>query len=77
MKLRRRPPQRRRTSQPTFETAAQSLKIVPIIASVHSDLEIETAIIAQGREPGGGLFVVPEWIHNHASRASDIGGGPK
>jgi putative ABC transport system substrate-binding protein len=48
------------TFVPSFETAAQSLKIVPIIAPVHSDLEIETAIIALGREPGGGLFVVPD-----------------
>ena len=40
---------------PTFEAAARSLKIVPIIAPVRSDGEIETAIIALGREPGGGL----------------------
>jgi putative ABC transport system substrate-binding protein len=43
---------------PSFETAAQSLKVTPIIAPVHSDLEIETAITALGREPGGGLFVI-------------------
>ena len=30
---------------------------MPIIAPVHSDVEIETAIIALGREPGGGLIV--------------------
>jgi putative ABC transport system substrate-binding protein len=45
---------------PSFETAARSLKIVPIIATVHSDAEIETAIIALGREPGGGLVVMPD-----------------
>jgi len=45
---------------PSFETAARSLKVVPIIAPVHSDPEIETAIIALGREPGGGLVVMPE-----------------
>jgi len=45
---------------PSFETAARSLKVVPIIAPVHSDVEIETAIIALGREPGGGLVVMPE-----------------
>ena len=28
---------------PSFETAARSLKIVPITAPVHSDVEIETA----------------------------------
>ena len=42
---------------PSFETAARSLNVVPIIAPVHSDAEIETAIIALGREPGGGLVV--------------------
>ena len=44
---------------PLFETAARSLKVVPITAPVHSDGEIETAIIALGREPGGGLVVMP------------------
>ena len=45
---------------PSLETAARSLKVVPIIAPVHSDVEIETAIIALGREPGGGLVVMPD-----------------
>jgi putative ABC transport system substrate-binding protein len=35
------------------------LKVVPIIAPVHGDAEIETAIIALEREPGGGLVVMP------------------
>ena len=43
-----------------FETAARSLKVVPLHAPVHSDVEIETAIIALGREPGGGLVVPPD-----------------
>jgi putative ABC transport system substrate-binding protein len=42
----------------SLETAARSLKVVPIIAPVHSDVEIEAAIIALGREPGGGLVVM-------------------
>jgi putative ABC transport system substrate-binding protein len=42
----------------SFETAARSLKVVPISAPVHSDVEIETAMIALGREPGGGLVVM-------------------
>jgi len=42
---------------PSFETAARSLKVAPITVPVHSDAEIETAIIALGREPGGGLVV--------------------
>jgi putative ABC transport system substrate-binding protein len=45
---------------PALETAARSLKVEPIIAHIHSDAEIETAIIALGREPGGGLVVVPD-----------------
>ena len=43
---------------PPFETAARSLKVEPIIAHIHSDAEIETAITALGREPGGGLVVI-------------------
>src|SRR5262249_19198279 len=42
---------------PSFEAAARSLKVTPIIATVPTDVEIETAIIALGREPGGGLVV--------------------
>jgi putative ABC transport system substrate-binding protein len=45
---------------PSFETAAQSLKLLPSTAHVHSDVEIETAIIALGREPRGGLVVMPD-----------------
>jgi putative ABC transport system substrate-binding protein len=45
---------------PSFETAARSLKVVPIIAALHSVTEIETAIITLGREPGSGLVVVPD-----------------
>src|SRR6516164_9638666 len=45
---------------PSLETAARSLKVVPVISPVHGDAEIETAIIAVGREPGGGLVVMPD-----------------
>jgi putative ABC transport system substrate-binding protein len=44
----------------SFETAARSLKVELIPAPVHSDAEIETAIIALGREPGGGLVVTAD-----------------
>jgi putative tryptophan/tyrosine transport system substrate-binding protein len=44
---------------PSFDMAARSLKIVPIVAPVHSDVEIETAIIALGRGPRGGLVGIP------------------
>jgi putative tryptophan/tyrosine transport system substrate-binding protein len=42
---------------PSFEAAARSLKVVPIIAPVHSDVEIETAINALGHEPRGAVVV--------------------
>jgi putative tryptophan/tyrosine transport system substrate-binding protein len=45
---------------PSFETAARSLEVAPIIAPVHSDVEIEAAIIGLSREPGGGLVVMPD-----------------
>jgi putative ABC transport system substrate-binding protein len=48
------------TFMPSFEAAARSLKVVPIMAHVRSDAEIETSIIAIGREPGGGLVVMPD-----------------
>jgi putative tryptophan/tyrosine transport system substrate-binding protein len=56
---------------PSFETAARSLKVVPIVAPVHSDGEIEMAITALGREPGGGLVVRAE-ASAFARRASII-----
>ena len=45
---------------PSFETAARSLKVGAITAPVLDDVEIETAIKALGREPGGGLVVIPD-----------------
>jgi putative tryptophan/tyrosine transport system substrate-binding protein len=48
------------TFGPPLQTAVRSLKVVPIPAPVRSDEEIETAIIALGREPGGGLVIMPE-----------------
>jgi putative ABC transport system substrate-binding protein len=56
---------------PSIEAAARSLKVELIIAPVHSDAEIETAISALGREPRGVLIVVPDTsADNH--RASII-----
>jgi putative ABC transport system substrate-binding protein len=45
---------------PSLEMAARSLKVVPIMAPVRGDVEIEMAIVALGREPGGGLVVTPD-----------------
>jgi putative ABC transport system substrate-binding protein len=49
---------------PSIEMAARSLKVVPIIAPVDSDAEIETAMAALGREPGGGLVVPSDAFTN-------------
>jgi putative ABC transport system substrate-binding protein len=56
---------------PSLETAARSLKVELIIAPVRSDAEIETAITALGREPGGGLVVLTD-IFNALHRAPII-----
>jgi ABC-type uncharacterized transport system substrate-binding protein len=45
---------------PSFEAAAQSVKVPPIAAPIHSDVAIEAAITALARDPGGGLVVMPD-----------------
>jgi putative ABC transport system substrate-binding protein len=59
------------TYMPSLETAAQSLKVEPILRPVRGDVEIETAIIAFGREPQSGLVVMPDYLMT-AHRASII-----
>jgi putative ABC transport system substrate-binding protein len=46
------------TFMPSIETATRLFNVVPIVAPVHGEVEIETAMIALGREPGGGLVVM-------------------
>jgi putative ABC transport system substrate-binding protein len=54
------------TFMPSFEMAARSLKVVPIVAPVHSDVDIETAIIGLAAKPGGGFIVMPDaWMLAH------------
>jgi putative ABC transport system substrate-binding protein len=51
---------------PSVETASRALKVALIIAPVHRDVEMETAIMALGREPGGGLVAIPDaWMTAH------------
>jgi putative ABC transport system substrate-binding protein len=50
----------------SFETAARSLNIEPIIAPIHSDVEIEAAISKLGREPGSGIIVRAEVFAHRA-----------
>ena len=56
---------------PAFEAAARPLKVSPIAAPVRSDAEIETVISSLGREPGGGLVLMPDSFNN-VHRASII-----
>jgi putative ABC transport system substrate-binding protein len=56
---------------PSLETTARSLRLVPSIARVHSDTEIDMALIALGGEPRGGLVVMPDTFMN-ARRAPII-----
>jgi ABC-type uncharacterized transport system substrate-binding protein len=57
-------PNSRRSYGPNFrspvDTVARSLNVMIIAAPVRSDEDIETAIIALGREPGGGLVVLAQ-----------------
>jgi hypothetical protein len=49
---------------PSLETAARLLKVALITAPVYGDVEIETAIVALGGEPGGGLVLMPDVFTN-------------
>ena len=42
------------------ETAASSISVQVVAASVHDPAEIDAAIAALAREPGGGLMVLPD-----------------
>jgi putative ABC transport system substrate-binding protein len=53
------------TYLPSIETAARSIKVEQIIVPVHSDVEIEAAINALGREPGGGFVVMDTFTFMH------------
>ena len=46
-----------RSYLPSFEAAARSFKVEPIVAPAHTDTEIETVITSLGQEPRGGLVV--------------------
>jgi putative ABC transport system substrate-binding protein len=56
---------------PALETGARSLKVVLTTAPVRSDVEIERAITALGREPEAGLVVMPD-IFTYVHRAPII-----
>jgi putative ABC transport system substrate-binding protein len=58
------------TYLPSLETAGRSLKVVPIMAPVHSDVEIETAITALGREPEAALSSCRIYSRSYTARRS-------
>jgi putative ABC transport system substrate-binding protein len=43
-----------------LETSARSLGLQPVASPVHDAREIESAMVTLGREPGGGLIVLPD-----------------
>jgi ABC-type uncharacterized transport system substrate-binding protein len=54
---------------PEFEAAARSFKVAPIAAPVHSVAELETVIMALGREPGGGFVAMADvFLFIHRAR---------
>jgi len=52
----------------SFEEAARSFKAEPMMARVHSEADIETVMNSLGREPPGGLVVMPD-VYMHIHRA--------
>jgi putative ABC transport system substrate-binding protein len=50
----------RRHFLPSFEEAAHSFKVAPIVAPVHNEAEIEQVIASLGREARGGFVVMPD-----------------
>jgi putative ABC transport system substrate-binding protein len=56
---------------PSFEAAARTLNLDPIIARVHGDAEIETVINSLARTPGSGLVIMPD-VFTLAHRATII-----
>jgi putative ABC transport system substrate-binding protein len=51
--------------QGSFEAAARSLAVEPIMAAVHSDAEIETAMAALGREQAGVVVASDSFMSIH------------
>ena len=54
----------RRYFLPSFEEAASSFKVAPIVARVHNEAEIEQVISLLGREPRGGFVLMPDIFMN-------------
>jgi putative ABC transport system substrate-binding protein len=61
----------------SFETAARTLAIEPIVAKVHSDAEIETVVSALGRDGNRGPCGDDGRLHEHSSRSHYRRDGPQ
>jgi putative ABC transport system substrate-binding protein len=58
---------------PSFQAAARSHNLEQIAATVHSDAEIKTVITSLGREPRGGLVVMPDvFTEVHRSQINSL-----
>jgi ABC-type uncharacterized transport system substrate-binding protein len=54
---------------PAFQAGAQSLKIEPIVSPIRSDADIESVLVALGREPRGGLVAMNDgFVFVHRAR---------
>jgi putative ABC transport system substrate-binding protein len=53
---------------PSFEAAARSLKVEPIVAPVHNEAEMEAVIASLGREPRGGLVATDSFALIHRAQ---------
>ena len=62
---------------PSFEAAALSRKVEPILSPVYNDADIETVVTSLGREPRGGLVVMPDTLTFNSSCANYTDGSPK
>ena len=60
---------------PSFETAAEALKVAPSVAPVHSDAEIEVVITSLGREPKGCSPRRAGQFYGYPSHVNYIAGG--
>jgi putative tryptophan/tyrosine transport system substrate-binding protein len=49
----------------SFEAAAQTLAVDPIVASVRNDADIEAAVDGLGREQGGLVVLADGFMHDH------------
>jgi putative ABC transport system substrate-binding protein len=56
-----------------LKAAAASFAVQAIVASVHDASELESVVVAQAREPNGGLIVMPDtFMNEHRSEITSL-----